>query len=67
MKVIIGLFPHCGSFILFSLLSLTHLLELRDCALVWGPCLHVYFLAPSLLPLVGPEWAVLVVDLRLEF
>ena len=67
MKVMITLFfffppPHYGSFTL----SLTHLLELRDCAPAWDPCLHLYLLAPNLPP-VSPDWAVLVGDLELEF
>lgn len=56
MKVIIKLSPHCGTSFLFSFLSLIHLLEVRDCVPGWGPCLHVYFLAPNLLPLVGLEF-----------
>ena len=39
----------------------SYLLELRDCAQAWGPCLQ----SPSLPP-VGPDWAALVGDLELE-
>jgi hypothetical protein len=61
--VIIHLFFHCS---IFTFLSLTHLLELKDYAPVWGRCLHLYLLAPNLLPVVSPALIALVEDLELE-
>lgn len=51
--------------LVFTLLSLTYLLELRDSAPAWNLHLHLHQ-APSFLPLVILDLIALVVDLGLE-